>query len=96
MQPVLVSVLLITASIVANALPEVISRSDSKLQEKKEPRVCAQPAISTTSGTHAPEGELCPGDRILFEDFNNLDTDLWQHENSLFGGGVSNSIFLDK
>lgn len=47
-------------------------------------------SITKVSGTHAPQGEICAGD-LLFEDtFDELDMRKWQHELTLGGGGVSN------
>lgn len=47
------------------------------------------PSLTTVSGYRAPQGQLCSGDLILSDDFNNFDMNLWQHEISLGGGGVS-------
>lgn len=52
---------------------------------------CPSDKISptTASGKVAPIGPFCSG-QLLFEDnFNELDFDVWQHENTLAGGGVS-------
>lgn len=46
------------------------------------------PSITTVSGTHAPV-TVCSGAMIFADDFNELDTEKWQHENTLAGGGVS-------
>lgn len=52
------------------------------------------PSVTKVSGTHAPNGELCAGD-LLFEDtFDELDLKKWQHELTLGGGGVSRSLFF--
>lgn len=44
--------------------------------------------ITTASGTHAPSrGSFSSGDLIFEEVFEELDFELWQHENTLAGGG---------
>lgn len=48
---------------------------------------------TTVSGTKAPTGRLCKGQLLLNEQFTDFDRKLWQHEITLGGGGVSNSIF---
>lgn len=44
---------------------------------------------TTASGKVAPTGPFCSGQLIFEENFNELDFDVWQHENTLAGGGVS-------
>lgn len=46
------------------------------------------PSVTTVSGTHAPS-VVCSGQLIFTDDFNSLDVEKWQHENTLAGGGVS-------
>lgn len=48
-----------------------------------------RPTITTVSGRFAPSGQLCSGQLILNEEFNNFAKDFWQHEITLGGGGVS-------
>lgn len=49
------------------------------------------PSVTTVSGSIATTGIICPGDLIFEENFNNLDLSVWEHENTLAGGGVSHS-----
>lgn len=44
---------------------------------------------TTVSGKYAPTGQICSGQLIFSEDFDEFDTDLWQHEITMSGGGVS-------
>lgn len=44
---------------------------------------------TTVSGTKAPTGRICKGQLILDEKFVDFDHDLWKHEVTLAGGGVS-------
>lgn len=52
------------------------------------------PSVTTTSGSFAPTGTICPGDIIFQEEFDALNFQKWQHENTLGGGGVSISLVL--
>lgn len=49
---------------------------------------CVQSA-TTVSGKSAPTGALCSGQLILEENFNEFNRNLWEHEITLGGGGVS-------
>lgn len=51
---------------------------------------CSTLSITKVSGTHAPLGDLCPGDLIFEDTFDELNMKKWQHELTLGGGGVSN------
>lgn len=52
--------------------------------------VTCQESITTASGSHAISGKkLCAGKLIFKDNFNKLDLEKWQHENTLQGGGVS-------
>lgn len=44
---------------------------------------------TTVSGKFAPKGDLCSGQLLLDENFNDFNRDLWEHEITLGGGGVS-------
>lgn len=44
---------------------------------------------TTVSGTKAPSGRICKGQLLLNEKFTDFDRDLWRHELTLGGGGVS-------
>lgn len=46
-------------------------------------------SITTASGAYANSKKLCSGKLIFRDDFNKLDLEKWQHENTLQGGGVS-------
>lgn len=46
-------------------------------------------SATTVSGKNAPSGDLCSGQLILNENFDEFDRDLWEHEITLGGGGVS-------
>uniref|UniRef100_A0A7G3ACI8 Putative beta-13-glucan-binding protein-like isoform x4 n=1 Tax=Lutzomyia longipalpis TaxID=7200 RepID=A0A7G3ACI8_LUTLO len=39
------------------------------------------------SGTHAPQGDLCTGQLIFEDNFNDFNFAKWQHETTLAGGG---------
>lgn len=52
-------------------------------------RNACQPTPTTVSGTKAPTGRICKGQLLLNERFVEFDRDLWQHEVTLGGGGVS-------
>lgn len=47
------------------------------------------PSVTTASGSFAPTGTICPGDIIFQEEFDALNFQKWNHENTLGGGGVS-------
>lgn len=49
---------------------------------------------TTVSGTKAPSGQICKGQLILDEKFVEFDRELWKHELTLGGGGVSTKIVL--
>lgn len=50
---------------------------------------------TTVSGTKAPSGRICKGQLLLNERFTDFDRDLWRHELTLGGGGVSvDCVFL--
>jgi beta-glucanase (GH16 family) len=42
---------------------------------------------TTISGTHAPAGQICSGDLIFEDNFDEFDLKKWQHESTLAGGG---------
>ncbi|KAL3274990.1 hypothetical protein HHI36_019764 [Cryptolaemus montrouzieri] len=42
---------------------------------------------TTTSGTLAPKDPICSGDLIFEDNFDTLDMNIWQHEQTLGGGG---------
>ncbi|XP_039447616.1 beta-1,3-glucan-binding protein-like [Culex pipiens pallens] len=49
---------------------------------------CRNPSSPTTaSGWKAPKGPFCSGQLIFEDNFNRLDRAVWEHENSLGGGG---------
>lgn len=48
---------------------------------------CDKPSVTTASGTQAPAGPYCPGELIFEDNFDFLDFDKWEHENTLAGGG---------
>lgn len=54
------------------------------------PTTC-QYTPTTVSGIKAPTGQLCKGQLLLNEKFIDFDRDLWQHEVTLGGGGVSDN-----
>lgn len=47
------------------------------------------PSITKVSAGDVSLGQLCSGQLVLNEEFDSLDTGLWQHEITLGGGGVS-------
>lgn len=46
---------------------------------------------TTISGTFTPRKILCSGDLIFEDNFDKLNFKRWEHENTLAGGGVSDS-----
>lgn len=46
-------------------------------------------SITTVSAGDVSLGQLCSGQLVLNEEFDRLDTSLWEHEITLGGGGVS-------
>lgn len=52
------------------------------------------PSVTTASGSSAPTGVICPGDLIFEDNFNSLSNAVWEHENTLGGGGVSRCILF--
>jgi hypothetical protein len=55
---------------------------------------CATPSPTTASGTHAPTGQICSGDLIFEDEFDELDMQKWNHESTLGGGGVSTVLLI--
>jgi len=49
---------------------------------------CEQ-TLTTVSGSHRPNNIICSGDLIFEDTFDEFDFQVWQHENTLAGGGVS-------
>lgn len=45
------------------------------------------PTLTTASGRFAPSGRLCANQLIFNEQFNTFNMDLWEHENTMNGGG---------
>lgn len=50
-------------------------------------------SVTTTSGKNAPTGDLCSGQLILDENFDDFDRNRWEHEITMGGGGVSIEAF---
>lgn len=46
-----------------------------------------KPSVTTVSGSAASE-RVCSGELIFSENFDTLDKNRWQHEETLGGGGV--------
>ncbi|XP_053689556.1 beta-1,3-glucan-binding protein-like [Sabethes cyaneus] len=44
-------------------------------------------SLTTASGWKAPKGPYCSGQLIFSDDFNSINWSVWEHENSLGGGG---------
>lgn len=53
---------------------------------------CNSYSPTTVSGTHAPKGQICSGQLIFEDNFDEFDLKKWSHEITLGGGGVSNLI----
>lgn len=49
--------------------------------------VNSQISITTASGSLAPPGPYRPGQLIFEDNFDELDFEAWQHEQTLTGGG---------
>ncbi|KAK9736484.1 Glycosyl hydrolases family 16 [Popillia japonica] len=45
------------------------------------------PSATTASGSFAPQGTICSGQIIFQEEFDSLNFQKWEHENTLGGGG---------
>ncbi|XP_045463336.1 beta-1,3-glucan-binding protein-like [Harmonia axyridis] len=58
---------------------ELVSKSNQKL-------LCPE-SLTTVSGTSAPKGRICSGDLIFQDNFETFNLDVWQHEQTLGGGG---------
>lgn len=52
----------------------------------QEANAQCNPSRTIASGRYAPGGQLCQGQMIFNEEFNSLNMDLWEHENSFTGG----------
>lgn len=50
--------------------------------------ICEE-SVTRASGIAAPPGPYCSGDLIFEDEFNQLNLQIWQHELTLGGGGVS-------
>lgn len=46
-------------------------------------------SVTTVSGNAIKFGEICQGQLIFEDDFNDLNENIWQHEITVGGGGVS-------
>lgn len=55
----------------------------------EEIQALCTPSITKVSAGDVPLGQLCSGQLVLNEEFDSLDTGLWEHEKTLGGGGVS-------
>ena len=53
---------------------------------------CATPSPTTASGTHAPTSEICSGDLIFEDNFDDFNLQKWNHEITVGGGGVSTTV----
>lgn len=51
-------------------------------------------SVTTASGSVAPKGPYYPGQLIFEDHFNTFNLDVWKHEISLGGGGVSFYLLL--
>lgn len=60
------------------------------LAEEGSPK--CTPSPTTASGSQARAGPYCSGDLIFEDNFNHLDFEKWEHENTLAGGGVSSAV----
>lgn len=52
------------------------------------------PSATTASGSFAPQGTICSGQIIFQEEFDSLNFQKWEHENTLGGGGVSIVLYI--
>lgn len=66
----------------------LIDKESIPIDEAEIAPMCA-PSVTTVSGSHAPGGQICSQQLILNEDFNTFDMNLWRHEITMNGGGVS-------
>lgn len=57
------------------------------LQNSNGQKPC-QPSLTTVSGSASLNKKICVGDLIFSEDFNKIDLNKWQKENTLYGGYV--------
>lgn len=58
---------------------------------------CTGPTEASTTianGAKAPRMRLCKGDVIFEDNFNELNEDIWKHEETLYGGPVCFLIFF--
>lgn len=54
--------------------------------------VCEK-SLTTASGPKS-RTEYCTGELIFEDNFDEFDLNVWQHENSLWGGGVSSTLIF--
>lgn len=66
----------------------LIDKESVRLDEAEIAPMCT-PSVTTVSGSHAPGGQICSQQLILNENFNTFDMNLWRHEITMNGGGVS-------
>lgn len=67
---------------------QVFAKESVTINEAEIAPLCT-PSVTTVSGTHAPSGQICSQQLILNEEFNTFDMNLWRHEITMNGGGVS-------
>lgn len=84
---------MIVISVLYAVLLIVISIIGSNAYQYVNPDFCKY-TPTTVSGTQAPKGQLCKGQLLLNEQFYWFNRDLWKHELTLGGGGVSSSGIL--
>lgn len=66
----------------------LLDKESVQIDEAEIAPMCT-PSVTTVSGTHAPGGQICSQQLILNENFDTFDMNLWRHEVSMNGGGVS-------
>lgn len=66
----------------------------SVIQTSNGAHRCEDLSPTTASGSAAPHGPFCPGDLIFEDNFDTFNHEVWHHENTLAGSGVSRFYFF--
>lgn len=66
-----------------------IARTEPTIRDEVDDYIDCKPSPTTVSGSAAPSGVLCKNQLIFEENFNTFDTNIWHHEQQIFGADVS-------
>lgn len=65
----------------------------SVIQTSNGAHRCEDLSPTTSSGSAAPHGPFCSGDLIFEDNFDTFNHEVWHHENTLAGSGVSTTFY---